>query len=60
VTIEKNGRPVAVMLSNEEFERLEVVEDAYWAMKTQFADKQGYLGLKKSEKLLRELLNAEG
>ena len=31
VTIEKHGRAVAVVLSLEEYQRLEALDDAYWA-----------------------------
>ncbi len=61
VTIEKNGRAVAVMLCMEEFERLEAVEDAWWAARAAAAEKAGdWLGTEDSEKLLVDLLNAEG
>ncbi len=61
VTIEKNGRAVAVMLCMEEYERLEAVEDAWWAARAAAAEKAGgWLGTEDSERLLGELLNAEG
>ncbi len=59
VTIEKKGRPVAVVLSLDEYQRMEATEDAYWAMKASSAAKKGFIGEKKSEKLIKDLLNAK-
>ena len=59
VTIEKNGRPVAVVLSSEEYERLESLETAYWLKRAEAAEKAGYVGAEKSERLLRNLMRAE-
>ncbi len=59
VTIAKKGRPVAVLLSMEEYERLEAVEDAWWAQRAEEASKTGFIGHAKSEALLRRLLNAK-
>ena len=61
VTIERNGRPMAVMLSVEEYERLEALEDAAWAARAAAAEDAGsWLGSEASEKLLSAILNAEG
>jgi len=53
VVIEKTGRPVAVMLSMKEYERLIALEDAYWAVKALKAEKTGYIGQKESMKILK-------
>jgi prevent-host-death family protein len=53
VFIEKTGRPVAVMLSTKEYERLTALEDAYWAQKANKAEKAGYIGKKESAELLK-------
>ncbi len=61
VTIERNGRPVAVMMSVEEYQRLEALEDAIWATRATAAEDAGdWLGGEDSEKLLSAILNAEG
>ncbi len=61
VTIERHGRPVAVLLSVEEYQRLEAVEDAFWAARAAAAEDAGdWLGVEDSEKLLSAILNAEG
>lgn len=59
VTIEKKGRPVAVVLSLEEYERLEALDDAWWAARADEAGEEGFIGPEESEKLMRELLNAD-
>ncbi|MBM3584796.1 MAG: type II toxin-antitoxin system Phd/YefM family antitoxin [Alphaproteobacteria bacterium] len=58
VRIEKHGRPVAVVLSTEEYERLEAIEDAWWALRAQAAGGEGFLGADASEALLRRLAHA--
>ena len=61
VTIERNDRPVAALLSVEEYERLEALEDAAWAARSTAAEDAGnWLGAEDSEKLLSAILNAEG
>jgi prevent-host-death family protein len=59
VTIEKKGRPVAVLLSIAEYERLEALEDAYWSARAGAAEAEGYVGPDAGEQLLRELLDAK-
>ncbi len=60
VSIEKHGRAVAVVLSVEEYERLEGLENAYWAARAAAAEAEGYLGPKEGEKLLKALMRAKG
>lgn len=59
ITIEKKGRPVAVVLSLEDYKRMELAEDAFWAMKANMAAREGFIGEQKSENLIKDLLNAE-
>ena len=56
VLISKHGRPVAVVVAYEEYERLDEVERAYWAGKAVDADEEGYLGARASGDLLRSHL----
>lgn len=58
VAIEKQGRTVAVVLSQEEFERLSEIEDKLWSLKADAAKKEGFLSEEESEKFLDELLHA--
>jgi len=59
VTIEKKGRPVVVVMSIEEYERLEELENKFWLEKAEEAEQGGFLGEKESNKLLKELLDAK-
>jgi antitoxin Phd len=59
IKIEKNGRAVAVVISAEEYKRLELLEDAYWGRKAEEALKEGTVGVKESEKFLSQWLNAK-
>lgn len=59
VKIEKNGRAVAVVVSLEDFERMEAMEDSWWAKKAEEASKEGFLGQEESEKFLAEMMNAK-
>lgn len=59
VRIEKKGRPVAVLISMDEYQRLEAMEDAWWAERAEAAEKEGdWLGPEESERLLKKFLNA--
>lgn len=63
VRIEKNGRPVAVVLSQTEYEKLaalfEDAENAYWAQLAKEGEASGFVGVEEGERLLRDLLNAK-
>ena len=59
IKIERNGRPVAVVVSHEDYERLEAMEDAWWGKQAEEALKEGSLGVEASEKFLAEMLNAK-
>jgi len=60
VLIAKHGRPVAVVVAFEEYERLDEVERSYWAGKAADADEEGYLGAGASDGLLRDRLDHKG
>lgn len=60
VTITRQGREVAVVLSKEDFARFEALEDGHWGRLALEAMKEGSIGLEESEKLLRSMLDAEG
>lgn len=59
VKIERNGRPVVVVISAEEFDRLEALEDMWWGKQAEEAIKEGFLSEEESEKFLAEMLNAK-
>jgi antitoxin Phd len=58
VSIEKQGRPVAVLLSQEEYVRLNELEDLLLSLQAENARKEGFLSERESQKLLDDLLNA--
>ena len=53
VIIGKTGRPVAVILSIRDYERLSTLEDQYWAQRAAQSEKRGYLGTKATMQFLR-------
>lgn len=59
VVVDKNGKPVAVVLSLEEFKRFEQLEDDLLALKAEEALKEGFLSEEESEIALKALLNAQ-
>lgn len=59
VEIQKKGRPVAVIISLDEYKRLQAHEDAWWAGEAEKAVKEGFIGVEESEKFLSGLLNAK-
>lgn len=59
VTIEKNGRKVAVLISSEEYAGLEAQSDAYWGHLAMEAEREGFIGVKTSKKYIDSVLNAQ-
>ncbi len=57
VAIQRTGRPVAVLLSWEEYERLTTLEDAYWGQQAAAAEEEGYVGPEAAMALLRARMN---
>ena len=58
VIIKKNNRDFAVVISTEEYKRFEEMEDSYWVSKAERAKKEGFVGAKKSQKILSDIINA--
>jgi antitoxin Phd len=48
VTIEKNGRPVAVLLAYEEYEALQRSDDHFWGEAVRAAEAEGFLSAEDS------------
>jgi prevent-host-death family protein len=61
VAIEKNGRPVAVLIPQADYERLTKLENAYWLARVDAANKSGYVGTEATANFFKEMLagNAE-
>ncbi len=58
VIIDKKGRPVAVLMATEEYERLERLEENFLILKARLASKEGFIGIEESEDFLKSILNA--
>lgn len=56
ITIEKKGRAVAVVLSIDEYKRLESMEDEFWGNKALEAIDDGFIGKEKSADLMKKML----
>jgi antitoxin Phd len=54
IIVEKSGKPSAVLISYDTFERLSNLEDFYWGMQADQAAKEGFLGTDESERRLKE------
>jgi antitoxin Phd len=59
VLIEKKGRPVAVVLSIEEYQLLENAQDKLWEMLAKTSEIEGLISEKESEDFLKSLRNAK-
>lgn len=61
VAIEKNGRRVAVIVPQADYERLTKLENSYWLARVEAAEKSGYIGTKATTAFFKEMLkgNAE-
>ena len=59
VAIEKNGRPVAVLLSFEEYEQLQRSDDSFWGQAACAAEAEVFLSVEESLKYLQDGAAAE-
>ncbi len=55
VIVEKFGRPTSVLISFDYYEKLSKYEDFYWGFMAKEAEKEGYLGVDESAKILKEI-----
>jgi prevent-host-death family protein len=60
VQITKRGKEAYVLMSEEQFRRLEALEDALWAARAHEAMKSGFVGAENAEALLQELIVSKG
>lgn len=56
VVIHRYGKPSAVLISYEEYERFLEFEDLYWELKAKEASSKGFLTKQKSEEFLNSIL----
>jgi prevent-host-death family protein len=61
VAIHKNGRAIAVILPQADYERLTKLENDYWLARVEESEKSGYIGTKATMAFFKEKLkgNAE-
>lgn len=61
VAIEKNGRPIAVIVPQADYERLIRLENEYWLARVEAAEQSGYLGAEATSNFFKNMLkgNAE-
>jgi prevent-host-death family protein len=61
VAIEKNGRPIAVIVPQADYERLTKLENDYWLARVEASEKSGYIGTEATTAFFKEMLkgNAE-
>ncbi|MDA8206375.1 MAG: type II toxin-antitoxin system prevent-host-death family antitoxin [Thermaerobacter sp.] len=57
VLVEKSGRPVAVILSYEDFQRFEELEDAWWGEQARKAASEGLLSVEETASWIAERMN---
>ena len=58
ISITKTGQEAVVMISKEEYNRLEAADDHYWFLKAKEAEKSGFLGIEEGQKIIEKFLNA--
>jgi len=56
ITIEKNGRPVAVLVPQADYERLIKLDNDYWMARLDAAEKSGYIGTEPTAAFFKEML----
>jgi prevent-host-death family protein len=58
VAVSRSGRTVAVVMSYDEYDEFEKKRDLYWGQLAKRAEKGGYIGKRKSAKIIQSALNA--
>jgi len=60
VTVTRNNRPVAVVVSPQEYEELSAIGDAYWGKRAEEASKsKDFVGKKESSDFIASVLNSK-
>jgi antitoxin Phd len=59
VFVQKSGRSVAVLVSQQRYAYLQALEDELWALRAQLAEQSGYLGVDKTQQVLQDLLHKD-
>jgi len=58
ITVEKTGKPYAVLMSIDDFQRLQALEDAYWGRLGDEGIQSGFLGPAATMASIRQRLDA--
>jgi prevent-host-death family protein len=59
VFIQKSGRSVAVLVSQQRYAYLQALEDELWALRAALAEQSGYLGADTTQRALQDLLHKD-
>jgi antitoxin Phd len=59
VVIQKSGRNVAVLISQQHYAHLQALEDVVWALRAQLAEESGYLGADMTQHIVHEMLHED-
>ena len=57
ITVERSGRAVAVLLAQDEYERLQTMDDHFWSARALEAERSGFVGHEEAMRLLTERLS---
>ncbi len=57
VEIGKNGKPIAVLIAYEDYDRLAKLENEYWLARVEAAEKRGFAGAKATSNFFKEMLS---
>ncbi len=59
VVINRYGKASAVIISYEEYQKFEELEDLYWSLKAKYSEQEGYLSVKESDDIMDQILNVK-
>ncbi|CAN5188162.1 hypothetical protein BH09SUM1_BH09SUM1_06750 [soil metagenome] len=60
IAIQRGGKDAAVLISNDEYERLVAIEDAWWGERARQAEENGLLSSSATEQRLTKLMKSKG
>ena len=59
VFVQKSGRSVAVLVSQQRYAYLQALEDELWALRASLAEQSGYLGADNTQQVVHDLLHKD-
>lgn len=57
IAISRYGKAAAVVISYEEYQKFQDLEDFYWGIKAKEAEEEGYLSVEESTNILNQILD---